>query len=108
MIFSADFLMNITEKIDPVMLTNYLAETGWNIYPSKRTDLKVFQYVDGEKFYQVTVPLDKNLGDYKQAMYRAVETVASKENRAIEQLIGQLLDPDSKRVLKELITRIIW
>lgn len=108
MIFSADFLMNITEKIDPVILANYLTETGWNIFPSKRTDLQILQFVDGEEFYQATVPLNRNLSDYKQAMYRAVETAACKENRPIEQLIGHLLDPDSKRELKELITRMIW
>ena len=91
MILSADLLMKITEKINPVILTNYLAETGWNIYPSKRTDLKIFQYVNGEEFYQVTVPLDKNLSDYKQAMYRAVETVSRREKCSIEQLVLDLL-----------------
>ena len=71
MIYSVNFL-ELTEKINPLAFAKYLKDTGWTPYMSKRNCVKIFQ-LDREDFYQVTIPVDKNLADYQQAMYNAVQ-----------------------------------
>ena len=95
MIYSVNF-MDLTEKINPFAFTKYLKDTGWKLFPTKRTYIRVFQNVkaNGDAF-QVTIPLDKNLSDYKRAMYEAIETVALFENQSTEQLFLFLLNPNT-------------
>lgn len=95
MIYSVNFL-DLTEKINPLAFSKYLKDTGWTLYPTKRDYVKVFQTKssDGDSF-QVNIPMDKNLSDYKNAMYQAVETVALVENQSTEQLMLYLLNPNT-------------
>lgn len=94
MIDSLDF-MDIAERIEPFVLMRHLTNTGWYILPTKKTYMKIFQWEDEADFYQVTIPIDKTLGDYKEAMYKAVETTSRKENRPMEQLTLRLLNPNA-------------
>lgn len=94
MIYSVDF-MDVAEKIKPFALIRYLTNTGWFSFPTKKTYVKIFQWNDGKEFYQVTIPIDKTLGDYKLAMYKAVETVSRKEKRSMEQVTLHLLNPNA-------------
>ena len=75
MIYSVNFL-DLTEKINPLAFSKYLKDTGWNLFQTKRKDVKVYQYEKDDEFYQVTVPLEKRLADYKYAMYKAIIKVA--------------------------------
>ena len=86
-------LMDLTEKIDPHTFVKYLESTGWHLFPRKRTDIKIFQIVksNGEAF-QATIPLDRNLSDYKYAMYEAIKTVSSAEGQPTEQFFLFLLE----------------
>ena len=95
MIYSVNF-MDLTEKINPFAFAKYLKDTGWDSFPTKKTYIKVFQIVkaNGDAF-QVIIPLDKNLSDYKNAMYEAIETVAFVENQSTEQLLLFLLNPNT-------------
>lgn len=95
MIYSVN-LMDLTEKINPLSFAKYLKDTGWRQYPSRRTDVRIFQYIaaSGEAF-QVMVPVEKMLSDYKDAMYQAVETVAVAEERSMDQLMLFLLNPNT-------------
>ena len=43
MIYSVNFL-DLTEKINPLAFSKYLNDTGWNLFQTKRKDVKVYQY----------------------------------------------------------------
>ena len=94
MIYSVNFL-DLTEKINPLAFSKYLKDTGWNLFQTKRKDVKVYQYEKDDEFYQVTVPLEKRLADYKDAMYKAIITVAEVEKKSIEQVMVYLLNPNT-------------
>lgn len=94
MIYSVNFV-DMTLKLNPLAVTRYLTETEWKLYPIKRTDIKIFQYEKDEIFEQVTVPLDKNLRDYKNTMYDAICKVAYIEGKSVEQLMLYLLNPNT-------------
>lgn len=94
MIYSINFL-DMTDKLNPIAVAKYLSETGWNHYTSKRNDIKIFQYIDGDIFEQVTIPIDKALRDYNIAMYSAVEKIALIEKKSVEQIMLYLLNPNT-------------
>ena len=94
MIYSVNFL-DLTEKINPLAFSKYLKDTGWIQFPSKRTSVKIYQLEKGDNFFQVIIPVDKKLGDYKQAIYKAVKTVALVENKSVEQVMLYLLNPNT-------------
>lgn len=94
MIYSVNFI-DMTEKINPLTFSRYLSDTGWILFPTKKTYMKVFQYENKNDFYQVIVPMDKKLGDYKQAMYNSILTVSKKEGRSLEEVMLYLLNPNT-------------
>ena len=94
MIYSVNFV-DMTLKLNPLAVTKYLSETNWEQYPIKRNDIKIFQYKKEDLFEQVTIPLDKKLRDYKNAMYDAVCKIAYVEKKSVEQLMLYLLNPNT-------------
>lgn len=66
MIYSVNF-MDLTEKINPHAVVRYLKDTGWMQYKTKKEYIKIFQKItEKEEFYQVIIPIDKTLADYKK------------------------------------------
>lgn len=69
----------------PENLITKLKTDGWKYIPRKRTDIAVFQNEIGDKFFQVTIPLDRNLGDFEEALEMALQEIElfekEKENR---------------------------
>lgn len=95
MIYSVN-LLDLTEKVNPLLFAKYLRETGWNNIPRKNNNLRVYQIIAKEgELFQVTIPMDKTLLDYKMAMYEAVESVAFVEGRSTEQVMLFLLNPNT-------------
>lgn len=94
MIYSVDFL-ELTEQINPLAFVKYLKDTGWNSFQIMRKNIRVFQKEMGGAFHQITLPMDKQLSDYKEAMYRAVKTVSEVECRSFEQIMLYLLNPNT-------------
>ena len=94
MIYSVNF-MDLTEKISPLAFAKYLKDMGWEQYQSKRQYIKIFQYEKNDDFFQVIIPTEKKLNDYKEAMYKAVVTVAEAENKSVEQVLLYLLNPNT-------------
>ncbi|MCD7956610.1 MAG: hypothetical protein LUG93_12885 [Lachnospiraceae bacterium] len=94
MIYSVNFL-DLSDRINPLAFIKYLKATGWRQFQTKRTDIRVYQIERESDFFQAVVPLDKNLRDYKTAMYHAVKTVADAEQRPIEQMMLYLLNPNT-------------
>ena len=94
MIYSVNF-MDLTEKISPLAFAKYLKDMGWEQYQSKRQYIKIFQYEKNDDFFQVVIPTEKKLNDYKEAMYKAVVTVAEVENKSVEQVLLYLLNPNT-------------
>ena len=94
MIYSINFL-DMTEQLNPLAVCKYLEQTNWKLYPFKRKDVKVFQYVVDATFKQVMVPMNKEFIDYKRVMYNVVQTVAELEQKSIEQVMLYLLNPNT-------------
>lgn len=94
MIYSVNF-MDLTEGINPLAFSKYLKDMGWELFQSKRKHIKIFQYERGDQFFQVAIPEERSLRDYKEAMYKAVETVAMAEDKSIEQIMLYLLNPNT-------------
>lgn len=86
---------DFAEKINPFLFSKYLKDTGWEQFPSKRTKVKIYQIENERGFYQVNLPVDRRLSDYKQAMYRAVQTAAEAGDREIQSVLLYLLNPYS-------------
>lgn len=70
---------------NPEILITKLKAYGWKYIPRKRSDIAVFQNKTGNKFFQVTIPLDRNLGDFEEALEIALQETESfekeKENK---------------------------
>jgi hypothetical protein len=70
---------------NPEILVEKLKADGWKYIPRKRSDIAVFQNKTGNKFFQVTIPLDRNLGDFEEALEIALQEIKSfekeKENK---------------------------
>lgn len=80
--------MDLIKKINPYIVVKYLIDTGWTQYKRKNESIKVFQKnTDKNEFCQVTIPIDKTLADYNQAMFEAVEQIALSEGKTAEQLM---------------------
>ncbi len=94
MIYSVNFV-DMTEKLKPSAVCKYLSETEWEIFETKREDIKIYQYDKNDIFEQITVPLDKSLRDYKRTMYDAVKKIANIENKSVEQLMLFLMNPNT-------------
>lgn len=89
-------LKDLTEKINPLTFAKYLTSTGWTSFPTKKDYIKIFQYkLKGDDFYQIIIPIDRTLSDYKIAMYNAIETVSAVEKQSTEQLMLYLLNPNT-------------
>lgn len=94
MIYSVNF-MDLTEKISPLLFAKYLKDMGWEQFQSKRQHIKIFQCEKNNDFFQIVIPTDKRLNDYKEAMYKAVVTVSEAENKSVEQVMLYLLNPNA-------------
>lgn len=102
MIYSVNF-MDLTEKINPHAVVRYLKDTGWMQYKTKKEYIKIFQKItEKEEFYQVIIPIDKTLADYKKAMFDAIEQIAFLEGQSTEQLMLYLLNPNTDMAMCEL------
>lgn len=70
---------------NPEILITKLKADGWKHIPRKCSDIAVFQNEIGDKFFQVTIPLDRNLGDFEEALEIALQEIKSfekeKENK---------------------------
>lgn len=70
---------------NPEILVEKLKTDGWEYIPRKRSDIAIFQNEIGDKFFQVTIPLDRNLGDFEEALEIALQEIKSfekeKENK---------------------------
>ncbi len=95
MIYSVNF-MELTEKINPLAVAQYLRNTNWKEFETKRDYVKIFQYItDAGKFYQVQIPMGKELADYKTAMFDSIAQIALAEGQSTERLMLYLLNPNT-------------
>lgn len=64
---------------NPEILVEKLKIDGWKYIPRKRSDIAIFQNEIGDKFFQVTIPLDRNLGDFEEALKMALQEIETFE-----------------------------
>ncbi|MCR5293705.1 MAG: hypothetical protein K6E30_00835 [Lachnospiraceae bacterium] len=95
MIYSVNF-MELTEKINPLAVAQYLRNTNWEEFETKRDYVKIFQHItDAGEFYQVQIPMEKELADYKTAMFDSIAQIALVEGQSTERLMLYLLNPNT-------------
>lgn len=77
-------------KINPYHLMEYAENTGWISIKRKRLDVAVFQKTvingDIENIYQINIPLDKDLLDYRSSMKAAILVIVEADNCTEEDL----------------------
>lgn len=82
-------------KINLYHLMEYVENTGWIGIKRKRLDVAVFQKTvindDIENRYQINIPLDKNLLDYRSAMQAAILMLMEVENCTEEELYRNII-----------------
>ena len=83
-------LLDLTKDINPTAFARYLKRTGWAPFETKREQVRVFQHEDHRGFFQIRLPIDKKLSDFREATYRAVETLATVEGRPVDQVLQVL------------------
>ena len=66
----------------PENLVSKLKADGWKYIPRKRTDIVIFQNEARDQFFQVTIPLNRNLGDFEEALEMALQEIESFEDMA--------------------------
>lgn len=93
MIYKLDY-KELVNKINPFIFNKYLKATGWSVFNTKRADIKILQKKT-DKLYQITIPLDTDLADYKESMLYAVQTLAGYEKKALDEMFLFLLNPNS-------------
>lgn len=77
-------------KVNPYHLMEYAENTGWISIKRKRLDVAVFQKTvingDIENRYQINIPLDKDLLDYRSSMQAAILVIVEADNCTEEDL----------------------
>lgn len=72
--------------METTKIINYLIVSGWKEYHlSKRKDIRVFQKETASAFHQVTIPIEKSLVDYNQALAEAIMEIASAEGCSVQE-----------------------
>ncbi len=94
MIYSVNY-MDLAEKIDPLAFIRYLKKTGWEAFPTKKNGIEIYQLENTNGFFQVNIPTENFFSDYKEAIYRSVQTVAQAEGKTEEQTLLYLLNPNT-------------
>ena len=94
MIYSVNY-MDLAEKIDPLAFIRYLKKTGWEAFPTKKNGIEIYQLDNTNGFFQVNIPTKNFFSDYKEAIYRSVQTVAQAEGKTEEQTLLYLLNPNT-------------
>ena len=92
MIYSVDF-RELAGKIKHVVVAKYLHDLGWSEIPSRRESVKIFQTECKNDFFQIDLPVSRDLRDYNAAMYSAMEIIAQSNKKSVEQVILELLNP---------------
>ncbi len=81
-------------KINPYHLMEYAENTGWISIKRKRLDVAVFQKTvingDIENRYQINIPLDKDLLDYRSSMKAAILVIVEADNCTEEDLYQKI------------------
>lgn len=84
-------IRELLKRIDPETAVEYLEKHGWRRIERKRKDIVVLQKETDGKFHQVIIPLDRELGDYCEALESALEEAAFVEGKAPEKFVFELL-----------------
>jgi len=92
MVYSIDF-EELAGKIKPLETAKYLCDLGWNEIPTKTDALKIFQFKSNDDFFQVDLPMSRDLRNYNWTMFKVAESIAHSAKKSIEQVVLELLNP---------------
>ena len=84
-------IRELLKRMNPETAVEYLEKNGWRRIERKRKNNAVLQKETDGKFHQVIIPLDRELGDYCEALESALEEAAFVEGKAPEKLVFELL-----------------
>lgn len=91
-------IRELLKRMNPEAAVEYLEKHGWKRFERKRKDIAVFQKKTGGKFHQVIIPMDRELGDYCEALESALEEAAFAEGKTPEKLVFELLRSSNRCV----------
>lgn len=95
MIYSVDF-KELASKINPLEFCKYLKDLGWKEFDKFRNEyVKIFQNKENDDFFQVKIPMNRELIDFSHAMLEACKIVSQKTNKSLERIVLELLNPMS-------------
>lgn len=60
------------------------------LFPRENPHIRVFQRKKDGKFFQVTIPMSRILGDYEEAMYQAADSVSVCERKLVCRVVQHL------------------
>ena len=78
--------------VSPEAVIAFAEKEGWKVIPRKDESVRVLQKHIGEKLCQITVPVDRSLGDYKEAMQAAVREIAAVKMIDMQKLVEMLAE----------------
>ena len=92
MIYSADF-EDLCGRLNHIEVVKYLKDLGWQELPIKKRYVKYFQFYKGSELFQVDVPTEKNIRNYRDAMFQVVQTISNYSGNNFERVLLELLNP---------------
>ncbi|HEY8376763.1 MAG TPA: hypothetical protein VIK91_09755 [Nannocystis sp.] len=87
-----DRLIELAAAVAYQDLRAYLEARGWNSFPSRVSYAAIYRS-PGASDFEVQIPLDTDLADYADAIVLAARRIAAFEDRPIEQVLRDLLQP---------------
>lgn len=80
-------------RLNPFEVRQYLKSTGWILAQTRRSNINLFTIERDGKWYEITLPLNREFRDYLDAMNNVVEQIAEVEQRQAVDVIATLTAP---------------
>lgn len=92
MIYTTDFI-KICSSLNHLEIVRFLRGLEWNRVKNKNEELAVFQKIHDDDLFQIIIPLNAEYSDYGEMMYNAATVLANEQNRSVEEVILELMNP---------------
>lgn len=92
MIYTTDFI-KICSSLDYTQTARFLRGLGWSRINNKNENLAIFQKTNDGDLFQIVLPRKSEYSDYGEMMYKAATILASEQNRSVEEIILELMNP---------------
>lgn len=95
-------LLELTAKVKPRSARDYASANGWTRQGADYGKLAIFNH-DTQDLTQLLIPIDSEAIEYPKMMFEVAEMISNVENRALLEVINDLLNPDADVVRYRII-----